>query len=141
MGASLIDPAVLAAYRTARYEVRGPSAFTLRIDEVSTALQAAHRRFGVACSGFLTACNPLGRLLDAAENARRQTGLVAAIDALGHPHWPGVGADPEGHWPGEPSLLVFGIPLAAARALGERHAQNAIVWAGADAVPRLVRLR
>ena len=43
--------------------------------------------------------------------------------------------------PGEPSYLVFGLKLEAAKTLGRALRQNAIVWSDVDAVPRLILLR
>jgi hypothetical protein len=37
--------------------------------------------------------------------------------------------------------LILGLDLEAARTLGNRMEQNAIVWIGADAVPELVLLK
>ena len=42
---------------------------------------------------------------------------------------------------GEASYLIFGLTLEAAKMLGMRLEQNAIVWAGVDAVPQLILLR
>ena len=53
----------------------------------------------------------------------------------------GAGRDLAGTWPEESSFVVLGLDLDAARALGREFSQNAIVWAGNDAVPRLVLLR
>ncbi len=53
----------------------------------------------------------------------------------------GVGQHPSNRWPPEPSFLVLDLSLEAAKALGSRHEQNAIVWCGADATPLLVLLR
>ena len=53
----------------------------------------------------------------------------------------GMGEHPSGQWPGEPSFLILGLPLDAAKQLGARHEQNAIVWCGTDAVPQLILLR
>ena len=53
----------------------------------------------------------------------------------------GVGRHPANQWPGEVSYLILGLTLDAAKTLGTRLEQNAIVWSGADAVPRLILLR
>jgi hypothetical protein len=53
----------------------------------------------------------------------------------------GAGYDPRGTWPEEKSFLVLGLDLETSRALGREFNQNAIVWAGTDAIPRLVLLR
>jgi hypothetical protein len=65
----------------------------------------------------------------------------AELAAAGYRVVEGAGEDPEGRWPAEPSYLVLGMALDAAQEVGRRYGQNAIVWAGADAVPELVLLR
>ncbi len=52
----------------------------------------------------------------------------------------GMGIDPSGKWPAEKSFLALGLDLETSRALGREFGQNAIVWAGADAIPRLILL-
>ena len=49
-----------------------------------------------------------------------------------------IGQHPTNGWAGEPSFLVFGLPLDAAKTLCARLEQNGFVWSGADAVPRLI---
>ena len=139
--ASLVGEEVLRAYRETAYRVRADPPFVLTVDARSPELAAEHARQGVAASAFVTACNPFGRLLGARENARRHAALGRALLARGAPCVEGVGAHPDGRWPGEPSYLVFGTTAAAARALGARLEQNALLWSGPDAVPRLVLLR
>ncbi|WP_366510990.1 DUF3293 domain-containing protein [Yoonia sp.] len=46
--------------------------------------------------------------------------------------------DPSGEWPREESVLVPGISLERAKSLDVEFGQNAIVWAGYDAVPHLI---
>ncbi|SHL69343.1 Protein of unknown function [Nitrosospira sp. Nsp11] len=53
----------------------------------------------------------------------------------------GEGFDPCGKWPAEKSFLALGLDLKESSALGKEFGQNAIVWAGADAIPRLILLR
>lgn len=53
----------------------------------------------------------------------------------------GIGQHPSKEWPGEPSYLVFGLKLEAAKTLGVKYEQNAIIWTGSDAVPQLILLR
>ena len=50
-------------------------------------------------------------------------------------------ADPTGAWPEEKSFLALGVGEDTARKLGNRLHQDAVVWAGLDAVPRLLLLR
>jgi len=53
----------------------------------------------------------------------------------------GEGVGPDQAWPAEKSLFVFGVDLETARMPGVRYRQNAVVWAGEDAIPKLVLLR
>ena len=139
---SAIDAPTLAAYRATDYLVHDADApFTLRVDVPSADLAAAHARRGVACSAFVTACNPLGRPLGKIENARRHARLGRTLRERGAVPIEGLGRHPTNGWPAEPGWLVPGCGLAAARALGAECHQNAILWSGADAVARLVTLR
>jgi predicted nucleic acid-binding protein len=136
-----VAPALIAAYRRTRYRVHSQPETILRIDAPSpelTGLYAAHQ---VQAAAFVTACNPLGQPLSPPDNALRMQALGSALQACGLPSIPGAGEDPDGHWPAEASDLVLGIDLHAACDIGRMHDQNAIVWAGSDAVPRLVLLR
>lgn len=136
-----IAPATLRAYRETEYRVLGSEGFVLRIGQPSAELLAAHRRHQVACSAFLTACNPFSQPTDAAINSARQAELRAELERRSLVHVPGIGQHPANGWPGEESVLVFGLALQAARVLAARFEQNALVWSGADAVPQLVLLR
>jgi len=138
---SHIDAATLQAYLETEYRVGGPAPFVLRIGERSAALAATLARARVDCCAFIAAVNPFGQVLDEAVNARRHAELGQDLAARGLASLEGVGQHPSNGWPGEESYLVFGLPLAAAKALGTRLEQNAIVWSGADAVPQLILLR
>jgi hypothetical protein len=138
---SLIDAQTLRAYRETDYHVDAGPAFVLRIDAESADLSALHQRHLVRCSAFLSAYNPHSRLLDAVENTRRHGLLLDELARRGLPALPGLGRHPHNDWPAEPSVLVPGLGLDDARALGERFEQNAVLWADADAVPRLILLR
>ncbi len=89
----------------------------------------------------MTACNPFSQRLSDATNAARQESVESELSRLGLAFLPGVGKHPAGKWPGEASFLVFGLTLDAAKALGNRFDQNAIIWSGTDAVPQLILLR
>jgi hypothetical protein len=67
--------------------------------------------------------------------------LLQQILAAGLVAIPGIGQHPTGSWPGEPSYLVPGLARAAALELGRQFAQNALIWAGDDAVPELILLK
>lgn len=74
-------------------------------------------------------------------NATAHARLGAELAAAGYRVVEGAGEDPEGRWPAERSYLVLGMALEAAKEIGRRYGQNAIVWVGADAAPELLLLR
>lgn len=137
---SAIDPTIIHAYRETRYCIEGDTPVTLHIGQRSGALAALHIAAGVESSAFVTAWNPFSRKCDDETNAELQHKLIDELARLGLRFVAGVGRHPSGDW-AEPSLLVLGISLDAAKALGIRYEQNAIVWCDADATPGLVLLR
>ncbi len=151
MSPSVLDPALIEAYRTAEYRVDaggadGPQgetdpAFVLTIERPSCELAAWHRRHAVECSALVTACNPAGQRLDDWHNRQACRALAAWIARAGLPWRPATGLDPARQWPAEPGFLIAGVQPEPARELGRQFGQNAIVWAAADAVPRLILLR
>jgi hypothetical protein len=104
-------------------------------------LAELHRAFSVDCSAFVTAANPFSALIDAKANALRQTALADELRREGLRFIEGIGEHPLGQWLGEPSFLILGLPLDAAKQLGAQQGQNAIVWCGANTVPQLILLR
>lgn len=136
-----ITAATLRAYRETEYHVGGDRPFVLRIGEFSPQLQAGHERFGVCCSGFLTAWNPGSEPADEADNRRRQRALRRTLQGFGLYFCDGIGVHPSNDWPGEESVLVWGLSLGTARRIGRRFEQNAVVWSNAGAIPQLILLR
>lgn len=132
---------LVEAFRETEYRVQGDASFVLRIGQCSEALQAAHRRHRCDSSAFITAWNPFSAALDSAQNATRQEQLVEEVRRRGLTFWLGVGQHPSNGWDGEDSLLVFGLDAEAAKALGRRFEQNAIIWNDADGIAHLVLLR
>lgn len=136
-----IPPDLISAYESTDFRVLEPEAFTLRIGQQSDKLQALFHASGANCAAFLTAWNPYSEQTTDAENERLQSELTKRLLLEGFVTARGLGADPSGEWPGEESLFVLGLDLARAKSFGQQFRQNAIVWADADAVPRLVLLR
>ena len=79
---------------------------------------------------FVTAHNPGSVRLTAEENRTRHTRLEGDVSARGYEAFPGEGVGDDGQWPPEASLLILGMPRAEATALGQAHAQRAVVWGG-----------
>lgn len=138
---SEIDAITLQAYEETEFRVFGSSPTVLTIGRQSPDLAQLHKSHAVACSVFITACNPFSAALDDAANAARQASLAEELRQRSLGFVDGIGQHLSNEWPGEPSFLVFGLTLEAAKALGRRLEQNAIVWSGPDAVPELVLLR
>lgn len=140
-----IPDSLIAAYRSARYQAGfGLDAIALHVDQYSEPLSQLFVASGHRCAAFITACNPLGVRqspeLNRAACARLRDRLnqyVSRPDQIVE----GAGFDPSGDWAPEESFLVLGLGLAESRALGEEFHQNAMVWAGANAIPGLILLR
>ena len=138
---SIIDAGTVQAFRQTEYRAHGDEPFSLTVGEVCPALAAAHKRHRVDCSAYVTACNPFSQIFDDEANAERHAALGRELGQRSLASIEGIGQHPSNQWRGEASYLIFGLTLEAAKTLGTRLEQNAIVWAGADAVPQLILLR
>ncbi len=138
---SLISTDTILAYRETDYCVSGDLPLVLRINEFNKPLASLYKVNRANCCCYITACNPLGNIISDDANDDRQSLLATDIRNRGLTFFKGIGQHPSGKWPGEPSFLVLGIALEAAKSLGNKYEQNAIVWCGSDAVPQLVLLR
>lgn len=138
---SEIDPSTVRAYLETDYCVAATAPFVLKEGAASAPLVSLYREHRTDCCAFVTACNPYSRIVSDKENAEQQAELAQELTRLELAFFDGVGRHPAGGWPEEPGYLVLGLSRAAAKALGEKYRQNAIVWCGPDAVPELVLLR
>lgn len=138
---SQLDQTLINAYLKTHYHVRMAKHFILEIGKQSPELLRWQSIFGVDCSAFITAHNPLGVRLPDQENEDRNNILLSEVQAIYKTVVKGFGQDPLGEWPNEDSFLIFGISLDDAKAVGNKYEQNAIVWCGSDAVPQLILLR
>jgi hypothetical protein len=68
---------------------------------------------------FITACNPQSQELGPARNQRRQEEFPKELRQRSLKYLAGVGHHPNGGWPGEPSFLILGLELEAAKSLGQ----------------------
>ena len=131
----LLSPQLIAAYEAAEYVVHERLAF--RIGRRSAALDALLDEHAAGTAAFVTAANPRGERRDEAHNLAAAAALEAALE---QPFLRGEGRDPQGQWPAEPSVLIFGIERGAAEALGRRLHQNALVFIERGKAPALVLL-
>jgi len=135
---AVMEENLIHAYAETQYCVEDDPPFTLMVGQASVALLACHKRHRVDCSAFITAWNPFSQQLTAQENEERHQALIAEIKGRSLSFLPGVGQHPSNNWPGEQSVLVMGLSLEAAKTLGRRFEQNAVVWTGRDGIPQLV---
>lgn len=136
-----IHPDLIQAYMETEFRVQDEKPFMLQVGKVSSDLLEAHKRYRVECSAFLTACNPFSQEMTYEANGERQKALAKELASRSLEFVAGIGQHPSNKWPGEPSYLVFGLTLEAAKTLGSRLEQNAIVWSGSDGTPQLILLR
>ena len=142
MAHTKISAEKIAAYRAIEYRFgEGLDAITLRIDQASQALLELYARLAHTRGVFITAFNPQGAAQDAAENEAAHVGLGRELRGLYPIVIEGAGADPAGAWPQEKSYFSLGVDLETARVLGRRYQQDAVVWTGKDAIPKLILLR
>ena len=138
-----LPQALQDAYRAALYQVHADDGaiHTLKVGQRSDWL--AHQLKAKAAQGacFLTACNPWGELLSAADNAARMNALRQSLNNRGLHYNNGSGEDPNSQWPGEDSVLIWNMDTTAALQWGQQWKQNAVLWSGADGIPHLLWLR
>ena len=137
IGTSKID-----AYLQTDYCV-GPSyaPFVLRIGVHSRELESLYQDTRQNCALFITAFNPFGTQQSDEANIAAHERLGQHLQALTKFVIEGEGVDPGRNWPAERSYLVIGINRDTAILLGQQAHQDAVVWAGPDAVPELLLLR
>lgn len=138
---SVLPRWLIEAYRATRYRVLAPPSFDLRVNSPSDALARRMRETDATGAVYITAWNPLGVEVDLAQNQRRQDLLLRDLAARGRRWLEAFGAHAEDPSLGEPSVLALGVNRVTACELGRRHEQNAVLWMGEDAVPRLLLLR
>lgn len=142
MGDSKIAPDKISAYLATHYRIEcegQPIVLTVGTRSALLAALFADRR--VACGAFITAFNPRGTLQADAANHLAHARLAEALAEHDVEIIEGTGSADSADWPPEASWFAPGLSLDAARAIGMRFDQDAIVWAGGDAVPQLVLLR
>jgi hypothetical protein len=126
------------AYRATTYRVFLPAgSFELRIDVACPALADWLAGQGEDCFAIITACNPGGEKADAGRNAERQSSLECDLLEGNYEPYAAENVADSADWPIEESCFVPDITLEDALALAEDYGQNAIVWGGADGIPRL----
>ena len=138
---SAISSEIIQAYLETEYFIHSDPIIGLRIGEANSQLLDAHKQHQINSSAFITAWNPEGQVLSGEGNAERHQRLLQELAHRSLKFIEGIGQHPSNDWTGETSVLVFGLTLEAAKTLGIKYQQNAIVWSGADSTPQLILLR
>lgn len=138
---TLIPAETVQAYLATEFRVLGNTPFTLKLNQVSLELLAFYRQSQAQSVAFITAWNPYSQIFTPSDNKAAQLRLIEELNLRQLRNLPGIGIDPSGMWPGEESCLILGVSLEDARVIGNLFKQNGIVWAGADAIPKLILLR
>jgi hypothetical protein len=116
-------------YEQATYcvEADGNRTICFRVGGNSPRLDAFLDRSGAERWAFLTAWNPASEQLRRAENDRRQQELIDALQDDEYQWRPGEGRGRDPSWPPERSVFVLNLSTGAARALGRRFGQLAVL--------------
>lgn len=136
------DALLWDAYSRTLFEAELPKRdIPIRVGKLHPSLDAIVTGAGHDCWCFITAWNPASQPQEEASNRARNRALASELKNDDRLFYPGRGRDPEGKWPAEESFLVLGLDRENARATGERHGQNAVVWGKAGAVAELLDSR
>lgn len=135
-----IPKTTIDAYLDTDYCILGESPFVLRVGVASEELTKLYKQTRTNCGVFITAWNPRSKKTPAATNKAKQAELSKELGQRSLTFFDGIGKHPSGKWPEEPSFFVPGLSLEAAKALGRKYEQSAVVWCGIDAIPELVLL-
>jgi hypothetical protein len=134
-----LDPALYEAYRSTRYSAwTEDEELVLQVDEPNPTLERLMRREDVRGGCFVTAWNPCGENTDPDANMAANARLHATLQSKGWRVFEGEGKGEAGDWPAEASFLALGCSLDDASGLCVDFRQNAVLWFGSDAVPRLI---
>lgn len=122
----------IAAYEQTDYFADDQPPVCLRIGDDGRHHQNWLGRHGARSATILTAWNPFGQELPAAENEALQARLHASIEQSGLRWLPARGEDPKGSWTPEPGFCVFDVPPAMLDEWLKLFRQNAAVRLDAD---------
>ncbi len=139
---SKIPTELISHYLSANYQVMiGSDITTLSINHPSKSLSQLFTTSGQQCAVFITAFNPLSQQKDLNENLINNEHLQLTLKQHTHQIFEGISTDPSEQWKTEESFFALEINLKISKILGTQFNQNAIVWIGSDATPRLILLR
>ncbi len=139
---SVIANNLIASYRGTNYQIGVSSdAIFLRIDQYSESLAKLLATSQQSCAVIISAYNPYSQLVSDEENLAAHESLRNCLSHHSCPMIESLNIDPANIWLAEKSFFVPGLDLNTAQSLGQQFNQNAMVWIGNDAIPRLILLR
>jgi len=133
-----IPKELIEAYKSTNFTVFSP-AISIRVGEISEALEALLLEKGVREWAYITSINPYSRIHSKEENEQFFEALKEDVSPYTNYLGEGVGTDPD--WEAEKSLLILGIEREKAIELGKKYGQNAIVFGEAGGEAELLLLR
>ncbi len=133
----MISKDLLQAYLTTEYHVSDPT-LTIRINHLHPDLDKFLKMYDSTVWAYITSYNPASHVLPDEENIALHQMLVE--DLSGYICFVGYGVGTNPQWKPEQSLLVLGIDQDAAKAIGKKYGQNAIVVGNAGEAATLVLL-
>ncbi len=133
----MTSPDLLQAYLNTKYCVTDPP-LIIRISHLHQDLDKLLDLHKCTDWAYITAYNPTSIILSDNENMTRHQMLADDLKEYLCFEGYGVGEDPK--WKPEISFLVLGINLDAAKALGNKYGQNAIVAGKIGEVAELICL-
>ena len=134
-----LPPELVQAFSETNYIVHDQPPFTMNIGKPCLELKKLMENRNALRAAYITAWNPFARKLSDRENEARQQELKATLKKRGLEFIDGIGQHSSNGWPGEPSVLILGLDLEAAKALAGHYEQLAFVWASGDAMPKLIQ--
>lgn len=127
-------------FESAIYEIISEKNFTFKINQYSNDLKDLLNLKKTKTAAFITAYNPYGLALDDAANKDLQSALIKALRFRNLRFLEGKGYAHDESWEPEMSALILGINFEAAKSLGAKFNQLAIVWIDESFIPTLVML-
>ncbi|WP_371185766.1 DUF3293 domain-containing protein [Thalassotalea maritima] len=124
-----MDDALVQAYLNTDYVIDDDiGIWVINIGNIEKTLSRYLHRQAQPTAAFISAANPMSKLLSDKENAQRHQALQQAVESLGVPFMQGYGAAQQGDWPVEKSLFICNLSEQQAEQLARQFQQAAYVW-------------
>ena len=127
-GVNEISEQLWLAYQATSFEADLPTGLVrIRVGRPCPGVDEQLKEVGLQDWAFITAFNPASVPQSEPENQQRHVELQRVVASLGLLAFEGAGVPDNSNWKPERSLLILGITLEDAVALGRQFGQNAIV--------------